>query len=319
MKMDKTTVSIVKCFDYDKKNVRKAIDQSFGYFGGIEKVIKSDTKVLLKPNFIKRSTPEKCTVTHPIVIETVAEKLLEIGAVPIIGDSPAFGSVARIAECIGIDRFARQHNIDIIELDEPRKVNIRCREKEFPLTISGKALDVDAIINLPKLKAHVQFLYTAAVKNMYGCVSGKRKAWRHFRSNSDMVWYTEMLLANYLKVKPVFTIVDAVMAMERKGPSGGDPKAVSLILGGIDCVAIDRVIAEVLNTDPSSSPILKTAIKHDIGEHMIEKINIAGEPVDTVKIFDFVLPRLIPVGFNIRQIVKSVFKHLWLKKFSRAT
>ena len=317
--MDKTTVSIVKCIDYDKERVRNAIDQSFEYFGGIENVIKSGTKVLLKPNFIRRSPPETCTVTHPIVIETVAEKLLEIGAVPIIGDSPAFGSVARIAERIGIDRFARQHNIDIIELDEPRDVNIRCGDNEFPLTISGKALDVDAIINLPKLKAHVQFLYTAAVKNMYGCVSGKRKAWRHFKSNSDMVWYTEMLLANYLRVKPVFTIVDAVMAMERKGPSGGDPKAVSLIFGGIDCVAIDRVIADVINAAPSRTPLLKTAAKHKIGEQRIEKINIVGETVDAVKIFDFVLPRLIPVGFNIRQIVKSVVKHYWHKKFSKAT
>ncbi|MGR3320242.1 MAG: DUF362 domain-containing protein, partial [Candidatus Anammoxibacter sp.] len=282
MSTNKTTISIVKCDNYNRTNVNLAVDKTFEYFGGIQDIIKSCKKVLIKPNFLKKCLPETCTITHPAIIETVAEKLLGMGIKPIIGDSPAFGAVSKIAKCIGLDKFARKHNIDIIELDEPRMMNMKCGTRLFQQTVSGKALDVDAIINLPKLKAHNQIFFTAAVKNMYGCVSGKRKAWRHLKAKNDIGWYTEMLLANYLTVKPTFTIVDAVMAMEKRGPTGGVPKQVSLIVGGIDCVAIDRVLAEIINVDPSNVPILKTANTHNIGEQDLGRITIAGEPINSV-------------------------------------
>lgn len=309
----KIGVSIVFCANYNIADVDSAIDKTFKYFGGIENVIKRGAKVLLKPNLLRKSLPEDCTITHPVVIETVAKKVLEIGATPIIGDSPAFGAVSKIARCMGLDRFARRHNIKIIELDTPCRVETNCGSRVFSLPLSSKVLDVDAIINIPKLKAHAQLLFTAAVKNMYGCVSGKRKAWYHFISNNDITWYTEMLLANYQAVRPVFTIVDAIMAMEKRGPSGGVPRQVSLIIGGIDCVAIDRVIAEIINVSPSISPLLKTAKMHNIGGYDLDTIEILGEPLAYVKIPDYDLPRLLPIGFKFSQVVKSLIKHLWLR------
>ncbi|MEK7805459.1 MAG: ChaN family lipoprotein [Planctomycetota bacterium] len=315
---NKTSVSIVRCDNYNRDKVITAIGQTFDFFGGIHSIIKKGTKVLLKPNFIKESAPEDCTITHPIVIEAIAKKALEMGATPIIGDSPAFGAISKIAGRAGIDRFAEEYGIEIIELDSPRRVKTKCGSKSFTLTVSGKALDVDAIINIPKLKAHGQLLYTAGVKNMYGCVSGKRKAWRHFQSSDDIEWYTEMLLANYHAVKPTFTIVDAIMAMEKHGPSGGIPKQVSLIFGGIDCIAIDRVIAEVINAQPSQSPLLKTAKAHNIGEQNLNNITILGESLSSAKIPDFILPKLVPIGFTTFRVMKSLAKHLWLKNFGKA-
>ncbi|MCF6158281.1 MAG: DUF362 domain-containing protein [wastewater metagenome] len=315
---DRTGVSLVRCESYTRENIFAAVDQVFQHFGGIQTLIKRGTRVLLKPNFIKESPPEACAITHPLIIEAVAKKIIELGATPVIGDSPAFGAVARIAHRAGLDRFAREYGVDIIELDSPRKVKAVCGTKPFLLTVSGKALDVDAIINLPKLKAHVQLLFTASVKNMYGCVSGKRKAWRHFQSHDNLEWYTEMLLANYQAVKPTFTLVDAVMAMEKHGPTGGVPRQVSLIIGGTDCIAIDRVVAEILNVSPSHVPLLETARKHSIGEQNVTNIKIFGESLSSVKIPDFLLPKLRPIGFNIFRIIKSLARHLWMKRFAKA-
>ncbi len=315
---NETRVSIAHCASYDREKVDTAIDQTFDLFGGIHNIIKKGDRVLLKPNFIKESAPEECVITHPAVIEAVAKKVLEMGATPVIGDSPAFGAVSKIARRAGLDAFAREYGVEIIELDAPRRMNARCGKKSFSLTISGKALDVDAIINLPKLKAHVQVLYTAAVKNMYGCVSGKRKAWRHFQSNNDLEWYTEMLLANYHAVKPTFTIVDAIMAMEKRGPTGGVPRQVSLIFGGADCIAIDRIVAEVFGVHPSQVPILRTAKTHGIGEQDLNKITVLGKSLPSSKVPDFELPDLKPIGFNAMQVIRSLTKHLWLKCFSKA-
>lgn len=315
---NKTNVSLVRCESYDKEKVALAVNNVFEHFGGIGNFIKKGSKVLIKPNLLKGCDPEtSCTITNPAIIEGVTKKVLEFGATPIIGDSPAFGSVDKIAERAGFDKFARKYGVEIIELDAPKKVKAYCGKKLFTSTISSKALEVDAIINLPKLKAHTQFYYTAAVKNMYGCVSGKRKACRHLISNNNIDWFTEMLLANYNAVKPVFTIVDAVMAMERRGPSGGDSKQVSLIISGIDCIAIDRVAAEIININPAISPILKTAKLHGIGEQNLDEIEILGENLKSVLISDFKLPLLMPVGFGPIQVVKSFARHLWLKNFGK--
>lgn len=311
-------VSLTKCTNYSKDDISAAIDKTFSYFGGIEEIVKKGTKVLLKPNFLKESDIEDCVITHPIVIEAIARKVLEAGATPIIGDSPAFGSVKNIVKRVGLDKVAENLGIKIIELGSPRKVSVNCGGKDFSLTVSGKALDVDAIINIPKLKAHAQLLYTAGVKNMYGCVSGKRKMMRHLRSNDNLDWYTDMLIANHQLVKPTFTIVDAVMAMEKKGPTGGRPKEVSLIIGGIDTIAIDRVVAEVISTDPENVPILRAASRLQIGEQDLSKIEIVGEELSSVKIHDFILPKLSSIGFNFFRAVKSVLKHLWMKYLSRA-
>ncbi|MGR3173764.1 MAG: DUF362 domain-containing protein [Candidatus Scalindua sp.] len=313
-----TKVSVVKCTNYSKEDIRNAINKTFSYFGGIETIVKKGSKVLLKPNFLKESDPEECIITHPTVIEMVAEKVLEAGAKPIIGDSPAFGSVGKITRRVGLHIVAERLGIDIIELDKPRKVSINCGGKEFSLTVSGKALDVDAIINLPKLKAHVQVLFTAGVKNLYGCVSGKQKAWRHLKAKNDLEWYADMLIANYQLVKPIFTIVDGVMAMEKTGPTGGLPKDVSLIVGGIDVIAVDRVVAELLSVSPENVPILRAAKRLGVGIQDLSKIEIAGEDLSSVKVHDFIFPELSPIGFDLIRVIKSLIRHLWLKAIGKA-
>lgn len=311
-------VSLVKCTDYSKENVRNVLDKTFSLFGGIENIIKKGSKVLLKPNFLKESSPRKCIITHPVVIETVAEMVLEAGAMPIIGDSPAFGSVQKIARRIGLDKFAEKLGIDIIELDKPRKVSVNCGGKEFSLTVSSRALDVDSIINLPKLKVHAQVLFTAGVKNLYGCVSGKQKAWRHFKAKNDLEWYADMLIANYQLVKPVFTIVDGIMAMEEKGPTGGRPKDVSLLVGGIDVIAVDRVITEVLSVNPDDVPILRAAKRLGVGVQDLSKIEVVGEDLVSVTVHDFIFPEQSSIGFDFIRVVKSLIRHLWLKKIGKA-
>lgn len=310
-------ISLVPCKTYSQQEVSNAIDKTFSYFGGIEYIVKKGDRVLLKPNFLKASSPRECVITHPIVIETVARKILEAGAVPIIGDSPAFGSIKNIASYAGIDTVARSLGIKIIELDKPRKVSIECGGRKFLLTVSGKALDADLIINLPKLKAHVQLLYTAGIKNMYGCVSGKRKVWRHFMAKNDLEWYADMLIANYQLVKPSFTILDSIMAMEEKGPTGGLPKDVSLIVGGRDCVALDRVVAELLSVNPQNVPVLRAAERLQTGEQDLSRIEIVGSELSSVRIEDFLLPELKPIGFDIIRVIKSIMKHQLLKLFGK--
>ena len=104
---------------------------------------------------------------------------------------------------------------------------------------------------------------------------------------------------------------------EKKGPSGGLPKEVSLIVGGIDGIAIDRIVAELLSVNPEDVPILRAARRLRVGEQDLSKIEIAGEELSSVKPHDFILPELSPIGFDIFRVIKSVIKHLWLKSVGK--
>jgi uncharacterized protein (DUF362 family) len=43
-------------------------------------------------------------------------------------------------------------------------------------------MNADVVINLPKVKSHMQLTLTLGVKNLFGCVPGKMKAWWHMEA-----------------------------------------------------------------------------------------------------------------------------------------
>ena len=57
--------------------------------GEIKKYIIRGERVLLKTNLLSPSEPEKAVVTHPAIVNAVAQAILKIGGIPYIGDSPS--------------------------------------------------------------------------------------------------------------------------------------------------------------------------------------------------------------------------------------
>lgn len=49
-------------------------------WGGIDKKISADTTILLKPNMLSKSSPDRAVTTHPSVVEAVIILLKEFGA-----------------------------------------------------------------------------------------------------------------------------------------------------------------------------------------------------------------------------------------------
>ena len=117
------------------------------------------------------------------MILEVARLLKDCGAKPFVADSPAWADTAACARALELIEPLQKLGVPIRQLDDPRKCRL---PRGGPrVGISSVALDADAIINLPKFKAHQQLTATFAVKNMFGCVSGKHKALWHFRKGDD--------------------------------------------------------------------------------------------------------------------------------------
>ncbi len=299
-------VAIVKCSDYSTVNVRHALKKSFQFFGGADKFIKPGERVLLKPNLIAASKGDKAT-TDAHFIEAAIEIVKEQHAVPIVGDSPAFGSARGVAKAVGILEILDRQKVEIVEFSK----NVRFRND---VSITQSVKDFDKIINLPKLKAHSQVRFTGATKNLFGLTKGKVKAWRHFVSGNNIDEFCLMILKIHEFVKPAFTLVDAIDIMEESGPRGGSMRHYGFVFSGINCLSIDSVMARCLGIDIRKSPLLHVAETNGCRGLSLGEIEVKGEEIDDIKINDFAVPETLnDISFTFKGVVRSFFKHIWLR------
>jgi uncharacterized protein (DUF362 family) len=297
-------VVIIKCPDYDKLYLTKNIERAFSYFGGIESLVNKGEKILLKPNLLVKDSARSGITTHPFVVKSVADIVIAAGGLPAVGDSPAFGSVHQVAAACGLLPLLKKDNIPVVSFRGNRSFHRKVR-------ITDTVRDFDKIINIPKFKAHSQMLFSGAVKNLFGLVSGKLKAWRHFKARGSHEKFSLMLLAIYEQVRPCFTIVDAIDIMEKKGPRGGPVRRAGLLFAGINCISIDRVICDVFNINPDRVPLLKTARKYGINGCRLRDIQIEGDDVSDVRSKKYLFPEeLNDISFSFPRVIKSVIRHL---------
>jgi uncharacterized protein (DUF362 family) len=301
---DKFRVVILRCPNYDTKNLDYNINRAFSYFGGIESLVYKGEKILLKPNLLVKDSARSGITTHPFVVKAVADIVIVAGGLPAVGDSPAFGSVHQVAAACGLLPLLKKDNIPVVSFRGNRSFHRKVR-------ITDTVRDFDKIINIPKFKAHSQMLFSGAVKNLFGLVSGKLKAWRHFKARGSHEKFSLMLLAIYEQVRPCFTIVDAIDIMEKKGPRGGPVRRAGLLFAGINCISIDRAICDVFGINPDRVPLLKTAGKYGINGCKLRDIQIEGDDVSDVRSEKYLFPEeLNDISFSFPRVIKSVLRHL---------
>lgn len=305
--MSSAQVGLVRCADYDRTRISGAIERQFNFFGGIERFVKRSDRVLLKPNFIAPKKRKYACQTDPAVIIETARLLKDFGARPFVGDSPAWGDVFGSAQALGLFEPLERLGVPIKSLKKPR----RCRigPKGIKVGISGLALEADVIINLPKFKTHQQLVTTFAVKNMFGCVTGKKKALWHFLRGGRADDFCELLIEIYKYLNPAFTIIDAVEVMDGPGPINGRARPLGYVVAGADPVACEVVCCKLVSLEPQLLPMIKAAGKLGFGCCDAEKIEVLGDGIDDV-CSDFELPELIPVRFSLLHVCKSICKQI---------
>ncbi len=231
----------------------------------------------------------------------------EYGGHVVIADSPAWGSIKGNAVNTGLYKLAGEAGIPIRELNHPEKV--RGSESGY-LYISRQVLEADMIINVPKLKSHVQMKLSGGIKNMFGAVPGKRKAYLHFR-DGETLRFANMIIDTYNHIKPAITIIDAGDAMEGMGPISGNLKHIGAIIASTNGFAADMIACKLVDCEPDSVPILQAARQRNI---LPGKIDILGEDPDNLRTLSFDFPELIPVRFSLIRVAQSIIKQVWKKR-----
>jgi uncharacterized protein (DUF362 family) len=306
--MSKATVALTRCKDYSAEKVANCLKKQFELLGGLSGFVKSGDTVLIKPNFIAPKSANHATQTHPVVITELAKILLDFGVKPFVADSPAWQNTFACANKLKLDESLEKLGVPIKQLNTPQKCIIG--DGNTNIGISKIALDADVIINLPKFKSHQQLVATFAVKNMFGCVPGKRKPLWHFRLGSNENQFCRFLIDIYRYLNPALTIIDGIMAMDGPGPINGRTRPLGWLIGSTDPIACEILCAKLINKKPDEFPIIRTARQIGFGCSSIEELQITGDDYNDDICTDFEFPVLIPIRFSLAHVCKSIAKQI---------
>jgi uncharacterized protein (DUF362 family)/Pyruvate/2-oxoacid:ferredoxin oxidoreductase delta subunit len=302
----KSSVSIVKCDDYDESNVMSALRQSIDLIGGIHTFVKRGSHVLLKPNLLFGKSPEKAVTTHPSILRGMIAMVREAGGVPSIGDSPSVGSLTWTAERAGVKAVADAMECPLVEFNRPVYPPAAGGKTFKQLEVDRAVLEADVIINLPKWKTHAQMLLTLGVKNLFGCIPGSRKPLWHLKAGDDRRIFARILFDIYQAVRPSLTVLDGVVGMEGNGPNSGRPIPIGLMMASGDSLSLDQVVCDLLGISREFLLTNRVAFEQGIGKDPIE---VLGESVEDVMISNFQFPTLSQIDWGLPGFLSRALKN----------
>jgi uncharacterized protein (DUF362 family) len=209
-------------------------------------------RVFLKPNLVEYE-PGTAINTHPLVVAGAALAFLSAGAREVvIGEGPGHRrDTEYLLMSTGLLDQLREHRLRFVDLnqDDVQYVPLRSRFTGMDrLALPVELLQSDFIVSMPKLKTHHWAGLTCSMKNFFGAVPGAVYGWP--KNLLHVKGIQASILDLNATIRPHFTIVDAVTAMEGDGPIMGRPRTLGFVGMGSDLVAVDATCARIIGIDP---------------------------------------------------------------------
>ena len=130
--------------------------------------------------------------------------------------------------------------------------------------------EADVFITLPVLKTHATTVFTGALKNQFGCYPQHNRILLHPHLDEVIVLINSIL-------KPKLAIMDAIVAMEGRGPINGVPRRMDLLLASTDPVALDATAMRLVGIDPYASEHVVMASRKGLGSIDENGISVDGD------------------------------------------
>ena len=240
-------------------------------------------RVLLKPNVGRDVERETGVTTHPQVVAAAIDAFREAGAEVAVGESPIAGvKMLSAFESSGITTAAEERNCPLIDMDAHPFVPIEIADGVAiqSLKLCKEVAEYDIIVSIPVMKTHMHTGVTLSVKNMKGCL------WRRSKVDFHMLPQIpghqekplDIAIADMASVlRPHLSIIDGTIGMEGLGPSAGKPKALGVILAGVDAFATDSIACELMGISARDVPHLRMGAQRGYGIIDIDKIRVSPE------------------------------------------
>jgi uncharacterized protein (DUF362 family) len=236
---------------------RLAIDA----LGGMGRFVSRGDIVAIKPNIGWDRLPVHAANTNPLVVAEVVRLAFEAGAKKVVVTDVSCNEANRCFQRSGIWQATYELGATIILPAEHRFREIRIRGDvldQWP--IYTPLINADKVINVPVAKHHNLSRFTAAMKNWYGILGGRRN---RLHQNIDV---SIADLATFMR--PTLTVVDATRVLIRNGPQGGnidDARDMHQVIASLDQVAADSYGATLIGEKPERVKYLALAHERGIG------------------------------------------------------
>lgn len=234
-------------------------------------------RVLIKVNFIATKTWDTGATTDPIVVEAIIERLKKLAIEVYVVESDATMTNADKAfESTGMKEMCDRNGVQCLNLRHVKdRVNIDIPDgKALKKIIVPRIVTTSAIVSAAKLKTHNWTGVTLGMKNMFGLLPDKLKSKYHLMGINKVIAEINTVL------KPTLTVIDGFVAMEGRGPAGGTPVQMDLIIAGSDPVATDATACRIMGFDPHEIKHIYKAYEKGLGN--IDDIQVVGERLENV-------------------------------------
>lgn len=288
-----TTVALRRCASYGADDLEPALDRVLADLGGIEAFVHPGERVAVKVNMLNKAGPERAVNTQPEFVGAILRRVKAAGGEPFVTDSPGGlntpASIEKALDGTGIGAACEAEGTPFVFMDDD-VTEVSAPDGHLYKTLRvGRALaEADAVITLPRLKTHAFQKLTCSVKVLFGAIVGLEKAQFHWKV-PDRLDFAHMMVDLCLALKPRLTIIDAVVAMEGEGPSGGSPRRVGALVASADHHAADVVASRLVAIDPMSVWTVRAAAERGLVDP--DGIEVLGDELEALVARDFVPPR----------------------------
>ncbi len=235
-------------------------------------------RVLIKVNFITDKTWETGATTDPMVVEAIILKLRDLSPEVYVVESDAtITNADKAFESTGMKEMCQRYDVECLNLRHVKdRVKIAIPDGEALQSIKvPRIVTESAIINVAKLKTHMSTKVTLGMKNLFGLLPDKFKGKYHMKGISKVIVDINRVL------KPALTVIDGFKGMEGRGPTGGIPVKMDLIIAGKDVVATDAIACRIMGFEPMEITHIRKAFEKGLGN--VDDIEILGSRIDDVK------------------------------------
>jgi uncharacterized protein (DUF362 family) len=238
--------------------------------GGMAKFVSRGDVVVVKPNIGWDRMPIHAANTNPDVVGAVIKLAFQAGAKRVVVADGSCNDPNRCFQRSGIWRASYELGADVVLPQEHRFRTMRLKGDvldEWPVFTT--LVDADKVINVPIAKHHNLARYTAAMKNWYGVLGGRRN---RLHQNID----TSIAdLATFMR--PTLVVVDAWRVLMRNGPQGGnidDAKDMHTVIATVDQVAADAYGCTLIGQRRENLPYLEMGEKRGLGTMRWENLRV---------------------------------------------
>ncbi len=255
-----------------------------------------DKQVVIKPNLTRVKKEEWLASTHVDNIEAVLEFLKPFyNKKVIIAEGTGPGDPIETAlENFEYYKLKEKYNIEFFDLMKDNFTTIHLMDgnvQPMPIAASNLMLDPNVyLISASVMKTHSLAVITLGLKNIllaspmnFGGGKNDRSKLHKDKVNKDPRFFNYNMFCMAQHAYPDLALIDGFIGMEGEGPLFGDPVEAGVAIASTDCIAADRVGAEVMDHDFRQVGHLVHCANAKMGEGDLTKINVLGDRVSACR------------------------------------